>query len=217
MSEQKIWKISPGSGGSGWEDCLTKGIIGIGWEYKKDLHDLSEEKVMEYIKEKYKGKAANQFIDFIFNIKKDDIVIAYAGPSKIYGIGIVEKSDWIFNDDANKAWLANTRKIRWDEKISNIKVHDKNIISILGYNQTLFDVEKDFFIKRILPLLPKESDVRNFFNNPKNSRELPILNILDKKSQIILYGPPGTGKTYKAREYSVNFIQKNHLGGVKID
>lgn len=65
MSEQKIWKISPGSGGLGWNDCLTKGIIGIGWEYKKDLHDLSEEKVMEYTKEKYKGKAAKLDVPFI--------------------------------------------------------------------------------------------------------------------------------------------------------
>ncbi len=211
MSEHKIWKISPGSGGLGWNDCLTKGIIGIGWEYKKDLHELSEEKVMEYIKEEYNGKAANQFVDFIFNIKKGDIVIAYAGPSTIYGVGIVEKSDWVFNEYVDDPWLAHTRKIIWDTTISKIKVYDKNIISILGYNQTLFNVETDFFIKRILPLLPKESDVSNYFVNPINSRELHLLNLLYQKSQIILYGPPGTGKTYKAREYAVNFIEKTIL------
>jgi len=211
MSEQKIWKISPGAGGKGWNDCLSKGIIGIGWEYERDLHGLSEEEVMKYIKEEYDGKVANQFVDFIFNIKKGDIVIAYAGPSIIYGIGFVEKNDWAFNDDAYDPWLAHTRKIRWDENISKIKVDDKNIISILGYNKTLFNVEDNFFVDQILPLLSEYSDVRSSLGYSEVSKDLPILNLLNQKSQIILYGPPGTGKTYKAREYAVNFIQKSIL------
>lgn len=213
MSERRIWKISPGSGGTGWNDCLNKGIIGIGWEYEKDLHGLSEQEVREYIKEEYDEKVANQFVDFIFNIKKDDIVIAYASPSTIYGIGFVEKNDWIFNDDATNPWLAHTRKIRWDPKISKIRVYDKEIVSKrnLGKNRTLFSVNNNLFIKHIFPLLPEESYVRDLYTNLKKTLDLPILNLLDQKSQIILYGPPGTGKTYKAREYAVNFIQKSIL------
>jgi len=40
------------------------------------------------------------------------------------------------------------------------------------------------------------------------STELPILKLLDQKSQMIFYGPPGTGKTYKAREIAVDFIKE---------
>lgn len=209
ISDQKFWKISPGSSGKGWKDCLDKGIIGIGWNYEKDLHGLSKEKVFEYIKKTDSGKVANQIVDFIFNIKKGDIIIAYADPSTIYGIGFVEKNDWAFNDDADDPWLAHTRKIRWDDNISKIEVDDKNIISILGYRRTLFNVEDNFFVDQILPLLSEDSDVRSFLGYSEVSKDLPILNLLDQKSQIILYGPPGTGKTYKAREYAVNFIQKS--------
>lgn len=208
--EQKIWKISPGTDGEDWDDCLSKGVIGIGWEHEKDIHGLSKEEVMEYIKEEYNGKVATQFVDLIFNIKEKDIVIAYSSPSTIYGIGIVDNSEWVFDDGAYAPPpLTNSRKIRWDTKISDIKVSDKEIVKILGYNRTLFGIENDFFITKILPLLPEESYIRYLFSYPKISQDMPILNLLDHKSQIILYGPPGTGKTYKTREYAVNFIQKS--------
>ena len=213
ISDQKFWKISPGSSGMGWKDCLDKGIIGIGWNYEKDLHGLSEEKVFEYIKKTYSGKVAKQFVDFIFNIKKGDTIVAYSSPSTIYGIGIVEKSEWVFNDNVDDPWLAHTRKIRWDKKTSEIKVSTEDIKKILGKNRTLFGIPQDFFIKRILPLLPKESDIWTFLSSHKMSRDLPILNLLDQKSQVVLYGPPGTGKTYKAREYAVNFIEKTTMEG----
>ena len=231
-SEQKIWKISPGKDGKAFKDWIDNNRIGIGWIHTKDLHEFSgktkgevkeevkqilEKRKIDELRYSYATSAPEQIVNFIFDVKKGDIIIAYSSPSTVYGIGIVEEDDWIFNkkiktDDDNRV-SRNSRKVKWAKNISRIKITNRELKKLLGMrNPIFFNVEKymgrNKFINLISPLLPKESDVWSFLNYNKMSKDLPILNLLDQKSQIILYGPPGTGKTYKAREYALNFIQK---------
>lgn len=234
-SEQKIWKISPGVGGEAFDDWTDNNRIGIGWIHTKDLHEFNgktkdefKEEVKQILEKRkndefgysYTNSAPGQIVNFIFDVKRGDIVIAYSSPSTVYGIGIVEEADWTFNkniktNDYNRV-SRNSRKVKWAKNISRIEINNDELVSLLGKRNPLFyDIgkymEKTEFINLISPLLPKESDVWSFLNYNKMSKDLPILNLLDQKSQIILYGPPGTGKTYKAREYAVNFIQKTIL------
>ena len=143
--KQQFWKISPGRNGEGWNECYEMGMIGIGWMHDPDLHGLTtqkevEEKIREYDND---GKIVKQFIDLIFNIKKGHIIFAYSAPSTIYGIGIVEEDDWIYNE-GKKYYLVNSRKVKWagdfqPKKLDNKKLYEKNLIDILKQRSTLFN------------------------------------------------------------------------------
>jgi 5-methylcytosine-specific restriction protein B len=209
---QKIWKISPGSRGAGWDDCKKNGTIGIGKIYERDVHGYTEDEVKKYVEEERGTKSYRSLLRFIFEIKKDDVVVAYSSPKTIYGIGIIAENDWVHNKNISreKHWLKNTRKVMWDKTFPSSPATD-NIKDEIGVQEPVKEISSNFFVDQILPLLSEESDVRGLFTDSKKSWNLTILNLLDQKSQIILYGPPGTGKTYKAREYAVNFIQKSIL------
>ncbi|WP_440952208.1 AAA family ATPase [Methanococcoides sp. FTZ1] len=212
FQEQRYWKISPGRGGEGWDECFKAGRIGIGWP-EEDLHGLTENEVRTYFKDEVHlhGRDINQAIDFIFDIQKNDIIIAYSAPSTIYGIGIVEEDDWEFNE-AEEYYLSTSRKVKWSKNILPTKISDKLIIENLGKTQTVVKIDKGIFTKRILPLFSKETKIESLIidNNPITN--LPIINLLNKKSQVIFYGPPGTGKTYAARQVAMSLIQ-NHFKG----
>ena len=207
---QKFWKISPGSRGAGWNDCKNKGTIGIGKVYDRDIHGYTEDEVKKYVEEERGTKSYRSLLRFIFEIKKDDIVVAYGSPKTIYGIGIVAENDWVHNKNVSreKYWLKNTRKVMWDKTFPSSPATD-NIKDEIGVQEPVKEIPSNFFVNQILPLLSEDSDIRSFLGYSEISKDLPILNLLDQKSQIILYGPPGTGKTYKAIEYAVNFIQKS--------
>lgn len=163
-----LWKISPGADADGWGDCLKNGIIGIGWAHEKeDLHGLTKEEIIEYTREnwdaiKKPGYIASQLIDFIFNIQKGHIIVAYSAPSTIYGVGIVEKKGWKHNKDVGKAyWQANTRKVNWVKPFLKTKIDDPEIKSVLGKRDTILPIPKLFFIKKLLPLFSKQSNEIN--------------------------------------------------------
>jgi 5-methylcytosine-specific restriction protein B len=214
--EQHYWKISPGSKGEGWKDCLKAGRIGIGWIYE-DIHGLNEKELEVYIQDKINRDESKkirqdkieEIIHFVFNIKKNDIVVAYSAPSTIYGIGIVEEDDWIFDDQGNY-YLTNSRKVRWLKNVSPTKIVDKLIVQNLGKQKTVIQIDKDIFIQRILPLFEKESEVQYLKLNTVPASNLELIHLLKKKSQLVFYGPPGTGKTYTARQLSVSLIE-NHF------
>lgn len=162
-ADNGLWKISPGENAEGWEDCQKNGIIGIGWYRIKDLHGLTKEEIIEYVREKYApiekpGYIANQFIDFIFHIKKGHIIVAYSTPSTIYGVGIVEEDDWEHKDMSSDVyWLRNTRKVKWAESFSQTKIVDNDTKHTLGQRATIFPITNEFFNSKILSLFPKES------------------------------------------------------------
>ena len=160
----KIWKLSPGEKGRGWNDCLNNGTIGIGWAHEEDLHGLIRDEINEYTREKYypedkPGYIANQLIDFIFHIKKDHVIIAYSSPSTIYGVGIVEENDWKYNENVNGElyWLRNTRKVKWVKPFSKIIINDNEIKSILGQRQTIVGIKNELFINKLIPLFSKKT------------------------------------------------------------
>jgi 5-methylcytosine-specific restriction protein B len=178
------------------------------------LHEFTtQEEVEEEIRENgFDAKVVNQFIDLIFNIKKGHIIIAYSAPSTIYGIGIVNEDDWIYNYN-EEYYLVNSRKVKWADdfqpkKLDNKKPYEKNLIDILKQRSTLFEIENDDFPKLIEPLIPKGSIVWTWIKSEKLT-DLTNLDLLNKKKQIIFYGPPGTGKTYKTREYAISLIKKH--------
>ena len=156
-SNTGIWKISPGEEGKGWKDCLKNGTIGIGYAYD-DLHEYTEEEVIEY-KRKTDSPSPGYLstpIHFFFHIKEGHIVVAYSAPSTIYGIGIVTEHEWKHNPDVtgDTYWLKNTRSVDWFDL--RLKIDDEAIKSELGGRNVIIPIQKLFFIKKLLPLFPKD-------------------------------------------------------------
>lgn len=157
-----LWKISPGQKAEGWEDCLKNGVIGIGWAHGRDLHSLTKEEIIEYARKKYTGERpgyiANQLINFIFDIKKGHIIVAYSTPSTIYGVGFVEEDGWEYENVSNDVyWLRNTRKVKWVKSFLQKEIVDYDTKHTLGQNTTILPITKILFNSKILSLYSKEA------------------------------------------------------------
>ena len=206
-----LWKISPGENADGWEDCLRNGTIGIGWAHKKDLHGLTKEEIVEYTRENYAARErtyiANQLIDFIFNIRKGHIIVAYSRPSTIYGIGVVEKKKWKYNKkvSSDTYWLRNTRKVKWIQPFAEMKIDDAKIISILGKWQTIIPIPKQFCVKKLLPLLPEKSKIEVYESFIQLEAEQNIYSSVEEDEQWI----PDESIEEKKRLRHHKFVERN--------
>lgn len=208
-SKQSFWKISPGSRAVGWDNWRKAGVAGIGWEHDEDFHGFSQEEIKEYAKNNYSGRytyISDQLITFIFDIKKDDLVIAY-GKKSIFGIGIVNTNEWKFNKniDEEKYWMRNTRKLDWT--IFNPPINVEKLVDELGQNNTIMPIDETYFIKEILPLIPTEYKIESLIKTDTNIRK--ELSLHGRDRNIILYGPPGTGKTYETINEALNIIHQD--------
>ena len=87
-----IWKFPSGKGAYFWNECLSKGIIAIGWE---DVNDLTWIENIEELSERCRqvgygyraGRSADLQLWEFKNIEVNDIIVAY-GKGKILGLGI---------------------------------------------------------------------------------------------------------------------------------
>ncbi len=204
---QNFWKISPGRRAMGWDDWREAGVTGIGWAHDKDFHKFGREEIKEFAKNNYSGQftyIANQLIQFIFDIKKDDLIVAY-GKTSIFGIGIVNTNEWIFNKniDEEKYWMRNTRSVDWIVFDPSIDV--KILMDELGQNNTIMPIDETYFIEKILPLIPAEYKIESLLKSKRSTKK----ELSQNDRNIILYGPPGTGKTYETVNKALEIINQD--------
>ena len=142
--------------------------------------------------------------EFANEIRIGDIVYAKKGQNEIVGKGIVE-SDYIFDDsrDGYKSY----RKVKWisKEKKKNIKsklgsgVATKTLTNITRYKDFVDSLEKLYDNTNEIDNTYNKYD---FFEDVFLSEEKidDIINILERKKNIILQGVPGVGKTFCAKK-----------------
>lgn len=113
---KRHWVIAPGAGGRLWEECMSHGIISIGWDEIGDLTQYeTREEVREALTEEIGGESGfkNNSLaiwDFVKSIRVGDVVYAKQGMGRILGWGVV-KSEYYF--DTMRDEHRHVRKVEW--------------------------------------------------------------------------------------------------------
>ncbi len=112
----RYWMYSPGEYARMWDDCVSNGIMCLGWD---ELGDLTNYKNREKMRKKmialygssssYKNDSLATW-QFANDMQEGDVVFAKKGLTHIVGRGIVE-SDYVY--DASRDEYVHTRKVKW--------------------------------------------------------------------------------------------------------
>ena len=193
----KIWIIAPGEEASIWEECKNGQYIAIGWNKininnYRTSQELKKELIDSYADIEENTKKHNFLWKFGKEIKKNDIIVARNGQSRIVGIGIVT-GDYIEPDNSNNPRIdkeyAQVRNVKW--------ISTKEFIINNGQFARDTVVKTDINDKRISKYV-KDILMLNEMNKK--------INLLNNRKQIILQGPPGTGKTRVAKQIAIKMI-----------
>jgi len=101
-----VWKFSPGKAAYFWNECLSQGIIAIGWQRVNDLTWINS---IQELSDRCKqvgysygtGRSADLQLWEFKNIEVNDIVVAY-GRGRILGLGIVTSPYYYDNSWDNR-------------------------------------------------------------------------------------------------------------------
>ena len=197
--KKRYWTFSPGEKANKWEEFYNEGIMAIGWDNLGDLTQYSsKEEIRKALMNDRDGTNKNSALanwEFMKEIRIGDIVYAKKGQNIIIGKGIVE-SDYIF-DDSRKEFKS-YRKVKWinNEEKKNIKakigsgVATKTLTNITRYKDFVDSLEK---LSDNTNELDNSYNKYDFFEDVFLSEEKidDIINILERKKNIILQGVPG--------------------------
>lgn len=118
QKDVRYWMYSPGENARKWNECVSEGIMSLGWDDLGDLREYeSREMMREQMRKEYglEGSYMNDSLatwEFINEIQVGDIVYAKRGRTHIIGRGVVE-GEYQFDDSREE--YNNIRKVRWTE------------------------------------------------------------------------------------------------------
>lgn len=221
------WLYAPGEKANKWEEFHRKGIMAIGWNELGDLKDfISRDEMKESMKSLY-GDDRSYTNDslatwqFAHEIKQGDIIFVKKGMSKVLGRGVVD-SDYYF--DSNEKEYPHIRKVKWthhEEHEHPGQAVMKTLTDITDYTEyvsklnSLFDVEDEpAEIKSDYEPYDEDSFFSEVFISPEKYET--IINLLERKKNIILQGAPGVGKSYAAKRLAYSIIGEKNTEQVKL-
>ena len=114
----RYWLCAPGRGARLWDECVSDGIIAIGWDEIGDFrqyHSKAEiaEKLNEVLEpDKNYSSTAKALFEFSTVMKPGDIVFAKNGLYSVLGRGVVEGD---YEYDPARDGLKNIRRVRWTD------------------------------------------------------------------------------------------------------
>lgn len=206
----QIWLLAPGENAKLWDEFKEKNIIAIGWG---DIGDLNQYKNKKEIGEKLEliypvGKVQiknrKALYDFSKEMKVGDIVYVKTGQKTLLGRGRIT-SDYIFSKeyiDYNDDYF-NIRQVEWED-IQQKEINTNfpiNTLTNITTNEKILNSIKE------IPPLDKYSQ-ENFLNEVLFSRQNynTLINLLQRKQNIILQGPPGVGKTFISKRLAYSLM-----------
>ncbi len=212
-SALSLWKISPGSQGSLWDEFRDSSVISMGsWGIPGlNLSKWASKKELLAANTKLSNRAAQELWIFKEAVKRGDIVVAYRIKS-ICDFGIVD-GDYQFDEETNANWWKGEEllqgKLHW-RKVTWLKVFESPF-DISKYDDLYNDLKKTGTIHKIRSTLTdkllsllgeKEAEVRRLAVDASTKTE---------KSYFILR--TGGGEYSDQQEVKYNF--KEGIPGYK--
>lgn len=202
------WIYSPGEKGYMFDEFYSQKIMGIGWDEIGDISKLSREEITNKLREYYEDDKSYSNISlglfqFVNDMKDGDIIYAKKGLYEVIGRGIVE-SDYYF-DETRKSYK-HVRKVNWTHKGSWThpgQAVQKTLTDITTYSEYVQKLEKMFDVTEEVIEVKKdipEYTEANFLN------EVYIVNLLERKKNIVLQGAPGVGKSFMAKRLAYSIM-----------
>ncbi len=126
----QYWRISPGQAGFLWREQKLNECIALGWSETGSIKGKSQNWLKGEIERMKWGRHAyNQLEQFIWDVQKNDKVIASTSGKGVYAIGTVI-GDYEFNEELE---YKHSRKVRWETtfwhplKIELLKLTPKSL------------------------------------------------------------------------------------------
>lgn len=162
MMEKKYWKISPGEYAYLKDEFISKEIVALGANDVGDISKLSDDEIIQKVKEIYGEKARfySQLIEFLNKFIVGDKVLLY-GKSSILAIGEIDSE---YKYDKQERYH-HTRKVKW-EKIFDfydypIKDFNIDLQKTLQKNRTIVKLTEDEWetIEKYCPTIEDQEDL----------------------------------------------------------
>lgn len=210
------WIYSPGEKAYMFDEFYDQEIMGIGWDEIGDLSNLSREQITDKLHEQYENDKSYSNISlclyqFVNDMKDGDIIYAKKGLYEVIGRGIVE-SDYYY--DKNRKTHKHVRKVKWTHRGNWShpgQAVQKTLTDITAYSEYVQKLEKMFEVTEEIVEVKKdipEYTEANFLNEVYiNSIQYNhIVNLLERKKNIVLQGAPGVGKSFMAKRLAYSIM-----------
>lgn len=224
------WKLSPGKGGSQWENFCDNDYIAIGW----NKIDYNQGELEEQIEKKYPSENTNhvkkRFEYFIEDMSIGDIVVIY-GEGEILNIAEVT-GDW--KPVSEEGHYKNRRDVNWlldkpidarkygedfYSKIShtfpNIRINETEFINIIENQILSFEAESSVTEAEIPKInfdinLKQEVKQEELYFKDRERLFQRITTSLKNGKHVIFTEPPGTGKLKLAKKVVESYVGKKY-------
>lgn len=156
-------------------------------------------------------------------VRKGDVIFNYANGS-IRAISITKESGHNYRNEDSKEWNKDGTRVDFEhypiDPISKLKIkpHKKRLQKALENINGPFDkdgnikqrylFEFNFKAAKVIREIygqPFPEPIERYFVQEKKHKDW-IIDLLQKKGQIIIYGPPGTGKTFSTKKYCLRLL-----------
>lgn len=216
------WVYSAGEKSKYFEDFYEKGIIAIGWGEIGEV--TSETDIRNKMKEcfganrSYKNDALAVW-QFVNQMKPGDIVFVKQGLSQIIGYGIVSSN--YFYDKSMKNFYNHVHKIDWHKtetltfskqlaqktltRINPFTDQVEGLCELVGINEVSVETKEVYTKEKFLSEVYISEDKYN-----------TLVNLLERKRNIILQGAPGVGKTFAAKRLAYSMLGEVDPNKVKM-
>lgn len=171
---------------------------------------------------------ARNLVEFVHGLKEGSIIALTSGASTVIAVGEVAGS-YRFDPEAT---LPHQVPVSWHHRQSfetqiPREVQSGRLKKLRPIESTVADMEASLLVNGIgrWPKFGRRSDAV-LANSQKGSKssssrpaELPplegiarqVVDMLERKRQVILYGPPGTGKTYQAERVALEIVARHEF------